>query len=173
MDFIPDEREEGLTVPFYEDATQTLGIVGHSSSRSEKELRVEIERAMAHLGAGVNGFTSGRFGKDGGPYRYGYVIEFKWQGVDGRIQVAGLPIRKETPSRIDKSKRHALYSVMHRLQAQFNSQLVMPGDVPLVPYLLNEDGQTLMEVIAEQQKFPKLMDPQADIQEGEWREADE
>ena len=171
MEFIPDEKDEGLTVPYYEDASNALGVVGYATNRSEKELRVEIERAMAHLGASIQSFQSGRFGPETGPYRYGYVITFRWQGVDGRIVVAGLPIRNETPSRIEKTKRHALYSVMLKLESQFNSQLVMPGDFPLVPYLLNDKGQSLMEAIAQSSNFPALPEPKGDIEEGEWREA--
>lgn len=172
MKFVPDELPDGLQVPFYEDASGALGIVGHATNRSEKELRVEVERSMAHMSAAISSFASGRFGDEPGPYRYGYVIEFKWQGVAGRITVAGLPLRKETPSRIDRSKRHALYSVMLRLQSQFNSQLLMPGDMPLVPYLLNERGQTLMDVVAEQQGFPQLEAPQGDVVDGDFREMD-
>ena len=173
MRFVPDEPMEGLHIPYYEDASSSLGIVGHATNRTEQELRIEVERFMAHLGAAITGFYSGRFGEDEGPFRYGYVIEFKWEGNSGRIIVAGLPIRKETATRIDKAKRHALYSVMLRLQSQFNSQLVMPGDMPLVPYLLNEKGQSLMEVIAEQQGFPQLEAPQGEVVEGDFRETDE
>jgi len=170
MEFVPDERDEGLTVPYFEEASNSLGVVGYSTNRSEKELRVEIERSMAHLGSAIKSFQSGRFGPEGGPYRYGYVIAFTWQGMEGRISVAGLPIRNETPARVEKSKRHALYSVMLRLEAQFNSQLVMPGDMPLVPYLLDAKGRSLMEAIAEQQHFPQLPEPKGNVVDGEWRE---
>lgn len=173
MKFIPDDPIDGLQIPYYEEASSSLGIVGHTTNRTEQELRIEIERYMAHLGAAITGFASGRFGEDDeGPFRHGYVIDFKWEGNPGRIIVAGLPIRKETVIRIDKAKRHALYSVMLRLQSQFNSQLVMPGDMPLVPYLLNESGQTLMEVVAEQQGFPQLEAPQGEVVEGDFRESE-
>lgn len=169
MDFVPDERDDGLNVPYFEDASSMLGVIGHSTQRSERELQVEIERAMGHLGAGVSFFQSGRFGD-----RYGYRIEFMWRGAKGRIDVAALPLKKETPSKIDKAKRQALFSVMHKLQGQFNSQLNMPGDVPLVPYMLDTQGRTLIEAMRERNELPALTDSESDpdIVDGEFRESD-
>lgn len=172
MKFVPDELPDGLQIPYFEDASGRLGIVGHATKRTEKELIIEIERSMAHLEASIDNFVGGRFGEDPGPYRFGYIIDFRWQGQPGRIIVAGLPLRKVTPSRIDHSRRHALISVMLRLQSQFNSQLLMPGDMPLLPYLLNDRGQTLMDVVAEQQGFPQLEAPKGEVVEGDFRETE-
>ena len=166
MEFIPDERDE-LNVPYFEDASSMLGVIGHSTQRSEQELRIEIERAMAHLGATVSFFQPGKFGD-----RYGYRIEFLWRGAKGRIDVAALPLKKETEGRIKKCKRQALFSVMHKLQGQFNSQLNMPGDVPLVPYMLDASGKTLIEAMRERDELPALPEPEdKDIVEGEFTEA--
>lgn len=166
MDFIPDEHDD-LTIPYFEDAKSSIGVIGHATQRSERELKVEIERAMGHLGASVSLFQAGKFAD-----RYGYRIEFAWGGAKGRIDVAALPLRKETPSRISQAKRHALYSVMNKLEAQFNSQLVMPGDVPLVPYMMDAKGMTLIEAMREQGKLPALPEPNQDAVEGEWRESE-
>jgi len=167
MEFVPDERDDGLNVPYFEDASSILGVIGHSTQRSEQELRVEIERAMGHLGAGVSFFQPGKFGN-----RYGYRIEFIWRGARGRIDVEALPLRKETAGKIKRCKRQALFSVMHKLQGQFNSQLNMPGDVPLVPYMLDTEGRTLIEAMRERNELPALPSPEDDIVEGEFRESD-
>lgn len=166
MDFIPDDHDE-LTIPYFEDASSSLGVVGHSTNRSERELKVEIERAMGYLGASVSLFQAGKFDN-----RYGYRIEFVWGGAKGRIDVAALPIRKETPARISQAKRQSLYSVMMRLSSQFNSQLVMPGDVPLVPFMLDKEGRTLIEAMRERGKLPALPAPNQDAVDGEWRESE-
>ena len=93
MDFIPDDHDE-LTVPYFEDAKSSIGVIGHATQRSERELKVEIERAMGHLGASVSLFQAGKYDETN---RYGYRIEFLWGGAKGRIDVAALPLRKETP----------------------------------------------------------------------------
>ena len=167
MDFIPDDHDD-LTIPYFEDASSSLGIVGHSTNRSERELKVEIERAMGHLGASVTLFQAGKFAD-----RFGYRIEFLWGGSKGRIDVAALPIRKETEGRISQARRHALYSVMNRLESQFNSQLVMPGDVPLVPYMMDNKGRTMIEAMREEGRLPALPSPSPDIVEGDWREGED
>jgi len=165
-DFVPDDQEN-VSVPYFEDASSMIGVIGHSTQRTERELQVEIERAMGYLGAGVSFFQSGKFGD-----RYGYRIEFVWRGAKGRIDVAALPLRKETRSKIDRCKRQALYSVMHKLQGQFNSQLNMPGDVPLVPYMLDIQGRTLIEAMRERDELPALPKPEDDVIEGEFRESE-
>jgi hypothetical protein len=165
MDFIPDDQQGDLHVPFYEDASSSLGIVGHATGRSERELKVEIERAMGHLGASVALFQAGKFGD-----RYGYRVEFSWGGQKGRIDVVALPIRKETASRIEKAKRHALYSVMLRLEAQFNTQLTMPGDAPLMPFMIDNKGRTMIEAMREAGSLPQLAAPDDGPIEAEFKE---
>ncbi len=167
MEFIPDDHED-LRVPYFEDASSLLGVIGHATQRSEQELRVEIELAMGHLGAAVSFFQPGKFGD-----RYGYRIEFMWRGARGRIDVAALPLKKESPSKIKRCKCQALFSVMHKLQGQFNSQLNMPGDVPLVPYMLDSKGRTLIEAMREKGQLPALPKPDdEETVEGDWRESD-
>lgn len=168
MEFIPDDVGEDFVVPFFEDANNSLGVVGYTTDRSEKQLRVEIERCMGHLGASMTILQPGKFGA-----RYGYRMEFKWQGVPGRIDIAALPIRNETDSRIRQSKRHALYSLWKRLEAQFNSQLVMPGDFPLMPYMLDDKGRTILEYLQSAGKLPALPKPAKDSPiEGDFREVE-
>ena len=167
-DFVPAEQENA-DVLYFEDASSSLGIIGHATQRTERELKNEIELAMGHLNAGVSFIQLGKFGN-----RHGYRIEFEWRGGRGRIDVAALPIKKETKGRIKQAKRQALFSVMRKLQGQFNSQLNMPGDVPLVPYMLNPEGQTLIEAMRERGQLPVLPKPEDDdTVEGNWREKGE
>lgn len=167
MEFIPDDQGD-LTVPFFEDASSALGVVGYTTSLSEAKLQAKVKQAMADLGGVVTGFQSGKFGN-----RHAYRIEFIYQGSAGRIDIACLPVRKETPARLRQTKRQALFSVWKRLESQFNSMLVSPGDVPLVPYMLNEKGQTMLEWMRDAGKLAQLPEPKDDDDavEGEFREA--
>ena len=80
-------------------------------------------------------------------------------------------IKKETEARIDQALRHALYSIWKRLEHQYNSQLIMPGDVPLVPWLLNAEGQTVTEWLRELGRVPALPEATDDpIVEGEFED---
>jgi hypothetical protein len=164
MDFIPDDKGD-LQLPYFEDAKNEIGVVGYSSQRSEAQLKTLIKTSMGYLGGNIVSFQSGKFGE-----RYGYRIEFNYHGASGRIDIAALPIRDETNSRVSQAKRHALYSVWKKLESQFNSLLVMPGDVPLVPYMLNERGQTMLEWMRDQGKLPALPEPDDDVVDGEFSE---
>lgn len=165
FDFKPDSEGEEMVVPFYEDANNADGVIGYSTQRSQKELRSMITVAFGRLGAIVTSFQSGKFGN-----RYGFRIHFVYNGSEGRIDVCALPIQNETDSKIDRAKRHALYSVWKRLVHQYNTLLVMPGDVPLVPYMLNSEGQTMLEYIREMGQIPSLPDPQSRVVDGEFTE---
>ncbi len=171
MEFIPDEQIEGLRIPFFEDASNALGVVGYSTTLSEVKLKNNIKGAMADLGGVVTSIQSGKFGN-----RHAYRIEFIYQNVAGRMDVAALPIRKETDGRVKQAKKHVLFSVWKRLEGLFNSMLVMPGDFPLVPYMIDDKGRTMLDYLRDSGKIPALPEPQDDdgddTVEGEFREAD-
>ena len=168
-EFIPDESGD-LTIPFFEDANNSLGVVGYTTSLSETKLQSKIKQAMADLGGIVTGFQFGMFGE-----RHAYRIEFIYQGSAGRMDIACLPLRKETEARLRQTKRHALFSVWKRLEGLFNSMLVSPGDAPLVPYMLNEQGMTMLEWMRDEGRLPALPKPEEadDTVDGEFREADD
>lgn len=162
--FIPDDPGEDRIIPYFEDASGEIGVVGHSTTKDVHELEGEIRKAMALLGGTVTGIQSGHFPwpKADRKRRYAFRVYFNYQGVAGRMDVAALPIRKETEARARQAKRHALYSVVNRLEALFNSQLVMPGDFPLMPHLLNREGKTLLEWIQDEDVIPRLTAPSDD-----------
>lgn len=167
MEFKPDIDEKDLVVPFFEDAKNEDGVIGYTTQKSIKQLKAEITAGFGRLGGSVIGFQSGKFGN-----RYGFRIEFTFAGVPGRMDVACLPIRKETETKVDKTKRHALYSVQKRLEAEYSTMLVMPGDVPLMPYMLNDKGQTILEVMRESNQIPALPESiEEDIIDGEFDES--
>lgn len=165
MEFTPDESDFDLNVPYFEDASNADGVIGYSTTKSQKELKALITSAFGRLNASVTDFQSGKFGN-----RYGFRISFNYNGVGGRLDVCALPIAKETESKIDKAKRHALYSVLERLKSYYNSMLVMPGDVPLIPYMLNDRGVTLLEYAREINMVASLPEPTDYIIEGEYSE---
>lgn len=165
MEFIPDEHSQETDVPYYEEASRVDGVVGHTTTKSLKELRALITAAFGRLSGSVVSIQSGKYGD-----RYAFRIFFTFNGVEGRMDIAVLPIRKETESRIDRAKRHALYSVWQRLLSEYNTMLVMPGDVPFMPYMLNSEGQTIMEFMRESGQIPALPATVAEIHEGEFTE---
>lgn len=176
--FIPDDPGEDRIIPFFEEASKSRGVIGYSTGKDLQELEGEIRDAMAKLGATVTGIQSGQI-----PYarahknrRFAFRIFFNHRGATGRMDVAALPIKKETDARIRQAKRHALYSVVNRLEGLFNSQLVMPGDAPLIPHLLDDEGRTLAQYIADENVIPQLQAPTGsdddDTVEGEFTEAD-
>ena len=167
--FVPNPESEELKIPYWEDASNADGVHGYTTTKSVKELKSLITGSFGRLGGSVTGFTEGN--TKSLPKRYGYRISFTYNGVAGRITVFALPIRKETPTKVDKAKRHALISVHARLQAQYNTALVMPGDIPLMPWLLNKEGQTMTEYLTDIGSVPLLPAPEYnDIEEGEFED---
>lgn len=165
MDFIPDEQDDSLVIPFFEDASGQIGVSGYSTTKSESVLKSEIERWMARMGAGVAAIQSGKMGA-----RYAYQIEFIYHGRKGRMRVVALPIRSETPARIKQAKAQALFSVARKLEAQYNAMLNSPDDFPFMLNLLDDKGKTLIEVLQEQGTVPALPEPKEPVPEAEWRE---
>jgi len=170
-DFVPIVDKDEVVIPFWENATNADGVVGYTTGKSIRELKALITGDFGKIGGSVIGFVDGKNLAD---TRYGYQINFTFRGAPGRLVVMALPIRKETPTKINKAKRHALISVHARLLAQYNTALVMPGDLPLMPWLLNTEGQTMVEYLQEIGSVPALPEPQEDIiEEGKFTEIDE
>lgn len=172
MAFIPDDMDKkDVTIPWFEDAKAELGIKGHSTSKSLSELEMEIKAAMARLGGGVTSFITGKF--DTLPPRIGYEIRFNYGSREGKIEIAALPIKKWTATRERQSKKQALYTVRDMLEAEFNSGMLIPGSAPLVPYLLDDGGRTLSEIMHEQAGVPLLSAPLKESEAGEVVEDDD
>ena len=167
-DFVANVDTDELIIPFWEDASNADGVMGYTTGKKIKELKVLITGDFGKIGGSVISIVEG---KNLAGTRYGYQINFTFRGMPGRLVVMALPIRKETPSKINKAQRHALISVHARLVSQYNTALVMPGDIPLMPWLLNAEGQTMVEYLQKIGSVPALPEPQEDIiEEGEFTE---
>ncbi len=167
MSFIPEDfKVKESTVPWFEDATQETGVKGHYTKKGIEELKTEIKAAMSALGGGVTSFLAGNFPTKSP--RYGYQIMFNYGDREGRIEIAALPLKNETPGKKKKTLKQALYTIREMLQSQFNSSLLVPGSAPLIPFMIDDQGRTLAEVLAESAAIPLLSPPiDADEYDGE------
>lgn len=146
MNFIPDANESDIDIPFFEDARSGYAPY-YSSNKSLGQAIAQVRNEMAKLGAGVFSFQSGVFGDS--PKRHGYQIHFFLGDRKGVIRVAGLPMRKETPKRIEQVKVQALLNVADWLKASVTQQVFSPGAHPLLGKLLTEGGMTVEERFAQ------------------------
>lgn len=173
--FIPEDFDiKQSEVPWFENASSELGIKGHGTKKSVDTLKTEIKAAMSSLGGGVTAFLHGHW--NGPPQRYGFEIRFNYGSHEGRMQIACLPMKHETPSRKEQCLKQALFTIRDVLESQFNAGIMMPGNMPLVGYMMDDKGRTMAEVLSEQ-GVPLLSPPISegtsdDVVEGEFREDD-
>lgn len=155
MSFIPDKLEQPApNIPYFEEQ-QGEKIPGRATEKSVTKLQEEIKELLLKLGAFQVLFTPGKF--DGKPPRYGYEMTFKLEGHPGRMKIAALPIKSETPQRKDRALAQALYLVRNWLEAEVYSQVYRPGTIPLVPYLIGADGKTVTETLIDMGTLPMLV----------------
>lgn len=154
MEFQPDESDEALEVPYFEDAKARDGIRGHRTRKSLRDLKDEIRKAIARLGGGVTRIQRGSFMTD--PPRDGYLVHFNLDAHAGRLPVATLPIENETKRRKKQARKQALYTVREVLEAQYNLKILAPGSNPLLPYLLGAGDKTVAELYEEHYRIPPL-----------------
>ena len=169
MEFKSDIDEKDLVVPFFEDARNSDGVVGYATRKSVAELEQLVRVGFGKLGGSVNKF---QFGKSLDGKRHAIRVHFTFKGVPGRMDMFGLPLKNNAKSKIDTVKRHILYSLWKRVESEFSTLMLMPGDVPLVPYMLNDKGQTILEMMRESNQIPALPESiEEDIIEGEFDES--
>ncbi len=157
MEFIPDAIEvQNVTAPYFDDQreNENIRIPGYSVVKSHKYYKNEIITLLGKLGAGGVEFTLGTFPTI--PPRYGFLITFNLNGVKGKIEAIALPIRKETRARKDRTLAQALYLIANMLQSEVYTVMIMPGSIPLVPYLIGNDGKTVTEALVESKQLPML-----------------
>ncbi len=150
--FIPESDE--LIVPFVEDARADLAPF-YSVTKAIKAIEGEVLAELAKLGAG--GFlVPGKFVVDGLP-RYGYELRFSYQGGQGIIRVAGLPIRKSTDAKILQVKKQALSNLREWLKCAVSMQIFGDRGASLLPYMLVDGQQTVADVMMNSGTLPALM----------------
>lgn len=163
--FIPDTPEEAgiIAIPFFEDATSDIGIKGHATTKSIKELRSQLVMAISRLGGTVESIDTGTFPDV--PPRRGMRVSFTINGHPGRLEIAALPFRDaSTPKKEDKALRMALYNVIDSLEASYNLLLMSPGSMPLMQYMLAPGtDQTIAESLMEKGDVPRLTARASDV----------
>lgn len=145
MGFIPyDIKDKPKAVPFFEDSPKE-NIAGHSTGKSTDKLKSEIADEIYELGGELVRFVPGVYPDQ--PKRDGFQIHFTFRQVTGRIDVAALPCRTPTDVKQKQALNQALFLVRDWLKAERMAFAYRPGTVPLLPYLIGADGQTVTEVM--------------------------
>lgn len=144
-------EEPTRAIPFFEDARADHAPY-YSSTKTLRAVRTEVIAEMAKLDAAVVSFREGFFGN--GPRRYGYEITFIYGSTRGRIAVAGLPLRNETPAKIVRVRVQALLIVRDWLKASVTQPVFSPGSSPLMQFLLVDGERTLAQFLQEERRLP-------------------
>ncbi len=157
VNFIPAAVTTAVkNVPFFEDSSD-LKIPGRGTHKTEKQLQVEIRDLMMRLDAGNIVFSPGMFEVSPGvPKRYGWLMTFNLNGAPGRMEIAALPLRKETPIKKNDALCQALYLVRNWLESEVFSTMYRPGAVPLIPFLIGAGNKTVTELLVESGDLPLL-----------------
>lgn len=186
MDFIPDQpRHEVDSIPFFDDVSSEGGWKGHTTGKTIDTLKSEIMVSISRLGGLVTGFQRGIFhirDRKHEGFRIHYVVEQpNGQLWRGRLDIAALPVRNEPrfrrsyDRRKQQSLKMALYMLREALDGTWFLQQLSPGYSPLLPWMLEEaSGKTFAQLWSESTFATNLLpEPQEDIVEAEFREADE
>jgi hypothetical protein len=157
MRFIPHEKDTHLTeidIPYFEDV-RTDTAPGYATEKSLNSLKDECVTNLAKLGAGDIRFTSGIF--PGDRNRHGFFITFRLYGTSARITIAGFPLRKETPKKIERVLKQSLFVFRNWLEGEVQMRIYHPEYLPLTQYLTSGDGQpTVMEALRQSGNLPLL-----------------
>src|SRR5258706_2653562 len=153
--FIPDlTAKKPSSIPYFEDSSK-LAVPGRGTTKTHEQLQKEVVKLLAELGAYSVTFTPGNL--DEAPIRYGFRIDFRFEGAMGRIDIAALPIRHTHPTKKYAALAQALYLFRDKIQAQVYASIYEPGSIPLVPYLINpQSGKTVTEGLIEFGMLPML-----------------
>lgn len=159
VQFIPSkiDTQNVEQVPFFENS-QDAKVAGYATTKSIDKLQKEISAIMARLNAFAVTFVPGKY-PAGKFQRYGFQITFVMGHVRGRIDCAALPIRSETAHKKDRAQAQALFLLRGKLEAELMAAMYMPGSAPLVPYMLDREGRTVTEALAEAGQLPMLPAP--------------
>ena len=157
VQFIPEPATTAArNIPYFEDS-QDRKIPGRGTEKSADKLQQEIRQLMLELDAGNIVFSPGKFEVSPGvPARYGWLMTFSANGLKGRMEIAALPMRRESPAKKDQALRQALYLVRNWLESEVFSVLYRPGAVPLIPFLIGTGNKTITEALLESTDIPLL-----------------
>ena len=176
MDFTFTSTEPAgpVNVPFYEDARADFAPY-YRSQKTVKAAKTEVAAELAKLGGAVVAFREGFFGHKPKRYgekslRYGYEIDFLLYERRGVLRVAGLPLRSETPAKIEQVRVQALLNVRDWLKAAVTQPVFQPGaGHPLLMHMLVDGKRTVADYIAQSGRLTALA--AGDVADGEFSEA--
>lgn len=160
FNFIPlQEQQEEILVPYIEDAVGKSDTVPYySSTLTVDRAKKDVISVLGLLHA-TGYFEEGDF-QIGKHKRRGYILHFTLGTAPGRIMVAGLPIYKVTPNKLDQVRVQALLNLRDWLRNAITQQIFTPGANPLVPFLLLPDGiDTITEAMIRGNHMPTLLPP--------------
>jgi len=174
MNFIPDQDQAEIQIPYYEDAHSDDGWQGHATNESAESLRAQISAEIGRLGGTVTRWMKGIFHINE-QERQGIQIAYQVVGLNGevfqgRIDVAGLPFKlpyggkkghggykNAVESKKKKSLTMALYNVREALKAMRILRALSPGYAALIPWLLVGDSEkTIGEAFISGSGLPAL-----------------
>lgn len=155
--FVPDEITPPVReIPYFEDSREH-DVPGRGTEKSITRLQGEVIDALTRMDADSIYFVPGKYPTAvGGRLRYGYQINFRYQGIPCQMDCAALPLRSETVERKNRALAQALYLLRDELKAQANALLYRPGTIPFLPYLVGPGGETFTQLVARTQKVPML-----------------
>ena len=152
IQFEPENRSRSSEAPFFEDISGDVGYRGYSTQKSIEKLQSEVTNAISNLGGYIINVQRGNFIDDRGRSRYGFVFVFTIPGpgnvstVMAEIKVAAFPLRKWSAKKEEQSRKMALYVLRNWLESMFNFQRLTPTPAaPLIPFMLDNKGQTLSD----------------------------
>lgn len=174
MDFTFTGRSESKAdIPYFEDA-RAKQTEFYSSTKSLKQALKEVEEELKELGAYQISFAEGYFGAN--PKRFGYLVTFKWNGAQGKINLAGLPIKADYwqrgyDTKVQRVRVQALLILRRQLISYRQSPIFLVDTMPMLQHILM-DGKTMAEWLTQVGSLPALPAPQTgDVVEAEFTEA--
>jgi hypothetical protein len=156
MQFIPTNQLPNVSghVPYFEES-KDFDIPGRRTQKELSRLQNEVATEIAELGGLGIRFLEGKY-SESDRVRHGYQIIFSLYGNMARIDVAALPLQTYTTLKRDAAMRQALYLLRDWLAAERQSWLYRPSAMPLLPYVMNGEGKTVIEVLAASGNLPLL-----------------
>jgi hypothetical protein len=168
--FTATDADARFQVPYLEDARADFAPYYDVRDREPRDAQNMVITELVKLGASAIIFREGFFGTN--PKRYGYLLTFQRGLYPAQMEVAGLPMKSETPNKIARVRIQALYVLRDWLKAAVTSQIFQPGSDPLVQFLLIDGKRTLSQVLIEDGHLPNI-NPLLDsgnVVEGNWSE---
>ncbi len=146
FNFVPDNQQSTKPpIPFFEDATADYAPY-YASKKSVNEAVAELALELSKLDAFLIGVQAGHF-PHGKYKRYGYVVRFSYNGKDGLLRAAGLPMRSETAHKVERTRVQALLNVKDWLKSLVTQKVFGMDAHPLLSHLLVSGEETLAEYI--------------------------